>query len=277
MLTAVFTTTCCLLVNRSFPSSFHRSQWLPRVEKLHCAPALKLRDRAKCSDLSMRERWVGVAVSRMLHQGRGSLTQDAVLPPTPTCCTATPQVDDAGKARLLKQLEGIDTDYVNRLFKDTMAASGHVDSTLEPMEDVTKLATATAEDKARWFKRGLEAVAGGEVAALVLAGGQGSRLGFDRPKGEYNLGLPSNKTLFQIQVRRCTCWLCLVPAQQRTQHTHICVHATHPPSHPLTDLSAVVPSPWLWLHRLTASKRCALLRPASLAATCLPCPCRTTS
>ncbi len=49
---------------------------------------------------------------------------------------------------------------------------------------------------------GKNAIFNGEVAAVIMSGGQGTRLGFDGPKGKFNMDLISGSTIFQIHIER---------------------------------------------------------------------------
>lgn len=53
------------------------------------------------------------------------------------------------------------------------------------------------KNKEKYHKIGVEAIVQGKVGAVLLAGGQGTRLGFDKPKGMFDVGV--NRTVYIFQ------------------------------------------------------------------------------
>ena len=117
-------------------------------------------------------------------------------------------LNDEEKSNFYKDLEHINFAKINHWFEKTMReaeASDKKDEKLEPVppQIVGSVIGAKNENKvASWREKGLQLISEGKVAVLLLAGGQGTRLGVSYPKGMYNVGLPSQKTLYQLQAQR---------------------------------------------------------------------------
>ncbi|CAD7084015.1 unnamed protein product [Hermetia illucens] len=82
--------------------------------------------------------------------------------------------------------------------------SGTLDDRIQPIPDsklvsISRSSESTIED---YRQEGYRQISEGHVGVLLMAGGQGTRLGFPHPKGMYDVGLPSHKSLFRIQAER---------------------------------------------------------------------------
>lgn len=73
--------------------------------------------------------------------------------------------------------------------------------TLNPRGEITPIGVMQlpeiAAKKEEYTKTGLDAIRAGKVGAVLLAGGMGTRLGSDAPKGVYNIGLTKEVFIFQ--------------------------------------------------------------------------------
>lgn len=105
-----------------------------------------------------------------------------------------------------EKIEKIKSDFIDKSTNKFILKSSVVfeDTLLSPLPQdiVGSSLSSTQEQLDKYRAIGLENIKNGHVTALVLAGGQGTRLGFDYPKGMLDVGLPSHKTLFQLQAER---------------------------------------------------------------------------
>ena len=100
---------------------------------------------------------------------------------------------------LLKDIRSIDFEEIRKLFVGTDASTDwkQFASRAKPPSAVR----LNEVDEHRQAKAiGEEALRAGKVAMILVAGGQGTRLGFDLPKGMFRIGPVSNRTLFAMHV-----------------------------------------------------------------------------
>lgn len=106
------------------------------------------------------------------------------------------ELSEEGKAALLAQIA--QTDF-SVLAKATQEDKEQVRGVITPIPAM-KLAEIE-EKKAEYTEKGIEMIRAGKVGAVLLAGGMGTRLGSDNPKGMYNIGLTKDVYIFERLIR----------------------------------------------------------------------------
>lgn len=112
------------------------------------------------------------------------------------------ELDNSSREKLLCQIEQIDFNSLESKINEYVKnpAPTKLPSKIEPAPVYTAIPKTSQEKEkfAKAKKLGKELLSKGKVAAFVVAGGQGTRLGFDGPKGDYKISPIKNKTLFQL-------------------------------------------------------------------------------
>jgi len=116
------------------------------------------------------------------------------------------QLDGDRREELRRDILEVDLDEMREMWDKTGGDKGKEMDKLcmEPVEaELCESALTCGQDKLIHYQEtALRAASAGQVGVLLLAGGQGTRLGVPYPKGMYDIGLLSSKTLYQIQVER---------------------------------------------------------------------------
>ncbi len=114
------------------------------------------------------------------------------------------QLDDRQRSRLADEIRQIDFALVNRLFHQP-----HNEGQIRGLADRANSPRAVRlGDSTNRFTpqeatdRGTAALRDAKLGATLVAGGQGTRLGFDHPKGMFPIGPVSGNSLFQILIAK---------------------------------------------------------------------------
>lgn len=104
------------------------------------------------------------------------------------------------QANLTAQLSGVDLAELANLFSGQNEETdfGALASRASSPPAVRADGSGAAWSPSQARERGEEALRNGELGAVIVAGGQGTRLGFDQPKGMFPIGPVSGRTLFQF-------------------------------------------------------------------------------
>lgn len=109
-------------------------------------------------------------------------------------CKYAEMLAEDEQEKLFRQIEDIDWKFLNYL----KISSAKNPADISPI-DALSIADIAIE-RPRYEQSGLQAIRAGKLCLLLLAGGQGTRLGYDKPKGSFNIGITHDLYIFQLLI-----------------------------------------------------------------------------
>lgn len=118
-------------------------------------------------------------------------------------------LEEIGQTQLLKYYDELSKAEKHQLLKDIEKTDFSIiskrDGEAKRLGKITPVEAVTVGDALKNFSRfetaGLELLEKGKVGAVLLAGGQGSRLGYSGPKGTFDMGVTRSVSIFELQMR----------------------------------------------------------------------------
>lgn len=106
-------------------------------------------------------------------------------------------IDNENKEKFLDKLLSINFEQINNLYKKVLSEEKIKASKISPIEFIDKYEIDKEEFK-EYELIGEKIIKQGKYAVVTMAGGQGSRLGHNGPKGTFDFGLESHKSIFEV-------------------------------------------------------------------------------
>ena len=101
------------------------------------------------------------------------------------------------KEKFVDSIKKINFDQIDYLYEKSEERPVFESSEIRPINYIDKY-QLSKEDFNKYVEIGTQVIKEGKLAVATMAGGQGTRLGVEGPKGKFDIGLDSHKSIFEI-------------------------------------------------------------------------------
>lgn len=109
------------------------------------------------------------------------------------------ELSEIEKKELLDQISNVDFELMKSLYENIDVKTLE-EKHIEPIENAVIKDKISESDKKEYESIGNEAIKNGKLAICSMAGGQGTRLGHEGPKGTFIVDINPPKSIFEIQI-----------------------------------------------------------------------------